>query len=254
MIMKTITFDAGIETITQAVVEELELWEIEDVIIEIPNGIKRIEEGAFQECSNIVKVLISDTCTEIGSYAFYNCNNLREIVLPDSEILIGSYAFKNCRINNLKRPNLKIIDGLAISDEGELLYLANHMLQNCIIPDTIKILCAESFSGSKVRSVIIPDSVCEIHGEAFFDCEYLQNIILPSSLTGIYRGVFDHCIRLKNVILPSNLEYILPRAFKDCRGLQDISLPSSISHIDSDAFEGCNENVQKKVSQITQKS
>ena len=42
--------------------------------IDIPFGVRTIENYAFGDCKNLNNVTISDSVTEIGSEAFYNCS------------------------------------------------------------------------------------------------------------------------------------------------------------------------------------
>ena len=42
-------------------------------IIIIPEGIKKIEFKAFQDCYEISKIILPESLTEIGGYAFSNC-------------------------------------------------------------------------------------------------------------------------------------------------------------------------------------
>ena len=63
--------------------------------IDIPFGVKSIEDYAFFDCENLNNVTISDSVTEIGSRAFYDCSKLDSLIIPDTVTNIGEGAFYN---------------------------------------------------------------------------------------------------------------------------------------------------------------
>ena len=44
---------------------------------EIPMGVSQIENNAFQNCSNLEKLKMSDSVIEIGYWAFDDCVNFK---------------------------------------------------------------------------------------------------------------------------------------------------------------------------------
>jgi hypothetical protein len=62
----------------------------------IPNGVKRITEGAFLYCYSLTSVTIPNSVTSIGNLAFYNCGNLTAITIPNSVTSIEDRAFMLC--------------------------------------------------------------------------------------------------------------------------------------------------------------
>ena len=82
--------------------------------VEISEGITRIGNHAFADCSGITRVILPESIVEIGYEAFRNCIGLTEIVLPQSVEKIGRAAFSGCR-------NLEFItvpDGVKIEEEA----------------------------------------------------------------------------------------------------------------------------------------
>ena len=62
----------------------------------IPNGILRVGEDAFTECSNLTSIIIPNSVTSIGDLAFYACSGLTSLTIPDSVTSIGDWAFYGC--------------------------------------------------------------------------------------------------------------------------------------------------------------
>ena len=79
-------------------------------VVEIPEGVIEIGDGAFQGHSELTVVVIPKGVTRIGESAFRNCAFLRSVVLPKSLTSIGRYAFMNCP--QLQRP--KITGGVEV--------------------------------------------------------------------------------------------------------------------------------------------
>ena len=63
------------------------------VSIVIPNSVSKIESNTFYNCSSLKVVSLSNAITSIGSYAFYNCHNLYAINIPASLTYVGEEAF-----------------------------------------------------------------------------------------------------------------------------------------------------------------
>lgn len=76
----------------------------DDTYLRVPNTVKVIGAGVFQNKKNLKSVTLPDELTTIEDCAFLGCKSLRSIKLPNTVIEIGDDAFKNCK--NL--PNLSI--------------------------------------------------------------------------------------------------------------------------------------------------
>ena len=55
-----------------------------------------IQPGAFQDCANIVYVMIDEGITYIGENAFSGCENIKYVVLPEGLVTIQEEAFAFC--------------------------------------------------------------------------------------------------------------------------------------------------------------
>ena len=66
--------------------------------LQIPDGIKIIQQKAFFQCQALTTVEISSTVTEIGAQAFRNCPNLDSATIEDDNDLnkINLYSFADC--------------------------------------------------------------------------------------------------------------------------------------------------------------
>lgn len=61
--------------------------------IEIPQGVTRISDYAFEYCSNITSIVLPESLVSIGNYAFYECEDLIDITMYGAIEEIGENAF-----------------------------------------------------------------------------------------------------------------------------------------------------------------
>ena len=173
--------------------------------------VKKISDGAFQNCTGITSVVIPDGVMIIGEFVFSGCTSLAEIVIPDSVTSIGGYAFSYCT-----------------------------SLAEITIPDSVTSIGVFAFSGcTSLAEIVIPDSVTSIGVCAFSGCTSLSKVDLPKNLTGIYSGVFSGCTSLTEITIPDSVTSIGGSAFSGCTSLAEIVIPDSVTSIGDSAFSGC---------------
>lgn len=127
----------------------------------IPSTVKKIGEYAFDGCSQIVDIIVSENVSTIGQWAFTDCNNLNNIFVNDNN--------KN------------------FSDENGVLF------------DKDKKTLIFYPAGKKETHIVIPDGVVNIENEAFFDCANVKYLTIPDSVKKIGEYVFGDLISLKFV-------------------------------------------------------
>lgn len=90
-----------------------------------------------------------------------------------------------------------------------------------------------------LREVDLPESVEEIHKQAFYECANLERVHLPGKLRAIGSQAFMMCTKLSIIELPESLCEIGAQAFAFCEQLQQIRLPGSFVQFGSGAFQSC---------------
>ncbi len=117
---------------------------------------------------------------------------------------------------------------------------------NLVIPETIDgyavtLILDDSFKGSDVKSVRIPDTVTRIGAHAFSSCDNLEKIVIPASVSIIDYYAFTHCDKLTSVTIESGSKLIsIPNsAFEFCVSIRSFTVPASVEYIESHAFDGC---------------
>ncbi|WP_373245506.1 leucine-rich repeat domain-containing protein [Lacrimispora indolis] len=113
-------------------------------------------------------------------------------------------------------------------------------IREIIIPDSVKRIgkCAFRHCDS-LEKLYIPDSVEKIAYSAFGDCKSLQEIVIDGETTALGSYVFRHCDSLKKVILPKFMTKIPTGTFFKCTKLEHINIPESVWDIGAFGFQGC---------------
>ena len=230
-------------------------YDVQDVVI--PNTVRKIEECAFLDRTDLETIMISDGVTSIGDAAFRECESLESIAIPNSVTSIGDDAFLGCSsLKSITIPN-------SVTSIGDRAFLGCSSLRSIIISDSMTSISADTFHGCEsLESIIIPNNVTDIKGMAFCGCSSLQSIAIPDSVTNIgyaaFRGcsslrtitipdsvtsiggsAFCECSSLRSITIPGNVPGIRDRTFKRCSSLQSITMPNSVTSIGIEAFWEC---------------
>ena len=207
-------------------------------------------------------LVIGDGVTNIGAYLFYN-SNLEKVVLGKDVKTIGEYAFRassylaTVELNE----NLETIDDCA--------FAGCYSLTEITFNNNLKTIGKRAFVGTKLQSVVIPDSVTKISEGAFYNiplksvkigngiktiekdtfnyCADIEALELGNSIETIGEAAFYNCSSLEALVLPESLKTIEKEAFRQCAKLKDITFPDGVKTIGQAAFSECNSFVNLKI-------
>lgn len=184
------------------------------------------------------------TVTRIDDNAFAGNTRLNSVTIPYSISEIGVGVFSGC--DNLSRITVDAKNERYHSDENNLAIIeteTNTLVSGCnntVIPDGIKCIGEEAFSGMrKLTSINIPNSVTSIKDGAFRDCSSLTSFEIPGGVTTIEDNVFNGCTKLESIKLHNNITSIGKYAFASCNGLTSFDIPENVEHIGAKAFKNC---------------
>lgn len=138
----------------------------------------------------------------------------KKIIIPDGVVKMDCFCFYD--------------DDLPLNKEVEK-DRKPRILEEIILPNTLKELGIYCFINSNITSIIIPEGVIKININCFYNCIKLINVKLPDSLKEICANAFRKTgiieIKIpKNVIILNNYAFnksinlkriILPKRFKD---------------------------------------
>ena len=158
--------------------------------IEIPAGIKSIENRAFQQC------------------------DLEEVYIEDLKAW--------CNMEFLDYMGQKYNYATNPLASGAALYLNGTLVTDLVIPDGITEIQEDLFSGcNSIVSVTIPDGVTSVGDSAFSGCDALATVAISDSVTSIGQHAFSGCA-LTSVTIPDSATYIGWSCFSDCENLKRI--------------------------------
>ena len=109
-----------------------------------------------------------------------------------------------------------------------------------MVPDGITSIADGAFkNNTKVKQIVLPNTVKTIGAEAFYNCSSLESINVPEGLTRIEDRTFYQCTKLASFAFPSTLKYIGSQAFMECRALETVTLNEGLTQMRSEAFKYC---------------
>lgn len=222
-----------------AVLNGQQSWVAEDGTLVIPaeykgSPVTTIGKRAFDNMTDVKKVIVPDTVTSIESGAFIGCTGLEEIILPDSLTTLGAEVFSGC--SSLKT----CIIPAGVTEIRADLFKNCTSLVAVQLPDGITKMKAGAFDGcASLRSFELPAGVDEIPARFFQGCVSLEQVKLHYGLTTLGADVFSGCKALVKISLPEGLTKVPARAFQNCSALNNIVIPNSVQEIGAYAFDGC---------------
>ena len=237
----------------------------------IPDGVRSIEERAFEKC-NLEEIVLPDSLFSIGYCAFGKNKNLRRIEIPDSVAVLGESCFSGCI-------NLESVTGMsgvisierwAFSDCESLVELS--------LPSGLERIETSAFSRSGLKSFHLPETVIEIEipsstldSNLFDDCKGLTEItcdennpvfraegnclirredsavvagcktsVIPDGVKKIERKAFSSSAVTK-MVFPASVTEIGKEAFLSVTELEEIALPEGVVSVGAYAFHECPE-------------
>ena len=188
-------------------------------------NVTTILDNAFNGCSGLKMLTISNSVTTIGNSVFSGCSGLTSITIPNSVTSIGRNAFRGC-------------SGLtSVTISNSLTKISDEAFSKCI----------------GLKNVIIPNSVTSIGKDAFLNCRSLTRITIGNSVTSIWNNSFRDCSSLKEVHISdlaawcniffsndyANPLYCAHHLYLNGDEITELSIPNSVISIGDYAFYGC---------------
>lgn len=167
--------------------------------------------------------------------------NLNEIISLKVGGCINSEDFecmvKMTNLTNVNMRDVTIVNNRNGQGAGVMQKVSDSQLTNFVFPEKgLKQIGAHAFQKNNLRgSLVIPEGVEVINGEAFMDCKRLTGTLtLPSTLKRIDGGAFAFTALSGPLRLPDGIEYIDPGyyfVFQGCDFDGTLYLPESLTVI-----------------------
>ena len=170
--------------------------------------VKQIMPHSFAGCE-VCEAVMTDGIEIIGESAFDGCSGLKQVIFPNTLKEIGNDAFRSC---------------------PELI--------TAVLPQGVEQLGKYAFSGSGLKTIMIPHSVYWVGEGVYADCKRLNHVAVPDNIISIPDRMFSGCGSLSEIKLPETADRIGTGAFENCSSLQSIVIPESVRSIGENAFGG----------------
>ncbi|GHT62778.1 hypothetical protein AGMMS50239_17080 [Bacteroidia bacterium] len=213
-------------------------------------GVEEIAGSAFQGCTKLENVTLSESLKTVGAAAFRTCSSLKEITIPASVATIGGSVFSGCSA---------MTKAVILNEKIEEYQFSNcTSLEEATLSDNLKTIGTQAFAYCKgLEAIAIPASVTTWGSNPFYNCSGLQSVtvkakqlpacfsglpVVTADLTGVEEiatSAFSGCTKLENVTLSESLKTVGGSAFGTCSSLKEITIPASVASIGGSVFSGC---------------
>lgn len=199
---------------------------------------------AFEDCGKLKDLIIPEGILSIGGFALPYLNT---VSFPATMEHIDSLAFRYCRTPSeitVAEGNTayKSVDGNLFSYDGTRLikYAGGSEATAYTVPDGTVIIEDNAFESAKhLTEVTLPDSVEEIGGQAFLNCEGLTALHFGKGLKIISGQAFGFCKSLTEVTIPDSVEQVNHFTFSFCEKLERVVIGSGVTHLGDEVFYDC---------------
>ena len=135
------------------------------------------------------------------------------------------------------------IQGYPVTAIGGSAFRDCTVLENVVIPESVKTIGGSSFQGSGLTNITIPSSITSLQGRAFRSCANLTEVILKADVYNSYTtsdyAPFWECTNITSFTIGDSVTYLPKNMLLGCSGLTSMTIPESVKQIDYRAFSGC---------------
>ena len=188
--------------------------------VSLPNSLKTIGAGAFQNC-RFNSITLPNGLETIETAAFYWCTGLTSVTIPASVTTIETSAFQG---NDLS--TLTVASGNPKYDSRNDCNAIIETATNTLIVGT--------------PATVIPSDVTALAEYAFNNMWYLKKVTIPEGVVSIGASAFSTCQNLEDIVLPSTVTTIGAWAFYCCNyALTKFTIGSGVTNIGKNVFDRC---------------
>ncbi len=169
------------------VIEEDAFWETAIATLSLPEGIRRIDYCAFQNCP-LTEVTIPNSVDSLG----YSKSLSESASQP-----LFSNPFLDCAFLTTFHGRYASDDGKCLVDNGVVRSFATGGMEGATyeVPSNVRGIGLWSFCGSTISHIVLPNQLLVIYDYAFMSSR-IEDVTIPASVSQIYTYAFYYCSRL----------------------------------------------------------
>ncbi len=173
--------------------------------LELPDTVRIILPYSVHSQSVLTEIKLSNGVINIGKGAFYNSTSIQKLNIPSTVSNIGASILLGC--NGITDFSIDPANSHYSSD-GNLIYRDDTLIMYLGISETAEIRSGTTaissavfMNNTKIKSVVIPDSVTEIGAQAFSGCTNLASIGIGKGLKTLGANAFASLPALRSIIV-----------------------------------------------------
>lgn len=242
----------------------------ENVIsVTVSDSLKSWNTGAFKNCPNVEKFIVSDTNTvftadEYGVLFDKNMTSIQDVPLnikiteyvipgtvtsfyssffpPQIETLTIPESVTTFSTSEIKHNNQNNVKNLIIenfrSDWPKGVFEEWYSLRTLTLGEKTEVIGDSAFEGCGINEIYGGENVRKIGNRAFDDCQGLTTANFEN-VEEIGEYAFFFCRKLTAVPYGDKLKKMGKDAFSSCYGLESVTIPASLSVVPELAFWNC---------------
>ena len=214
------------------------------VTVRMPERVKGIGLGAFQQCRSLTTFVPNEACESYGLLSFYHCDKLKRFEFPNGVKKLGDAMFNYCdALTYVKLPE-------SIEELPMMLFENTHALTTIVMPTELKHIGERAFMYcSSITSLALPEGLETIGSYAFAGCSNLSRCTIPSTVREVGPLSYIGQWKMNGIQVHPDNPYLMSEEgslyskdgsvmyqFFNGWGLDSLVVPETVQEI---AYEGC---------------
>lgn len=193
----------------------------ETTVFEIPTEVKSASEEVFDNCKNLIKVVINSNFEVLPSWMFESCTNLEEVVISEGVKVFRNAVFRNCsKLKSIPLPT-------TLTKIDEYCFDGCTSLETICLPENLSTIGTKLFlNGCDLKSITV-----DANNKYFIED---NGIVYSTDGKTIY--LYANGSKTTDLVLNDGVETIKSFAFYAVKNLESISIPKSVTNIESSAI------------------
>ncbi len=184
----------------------------------VPSSVKYLGACAMYGNTTFSKIVLPQGLTTMERLCLYG-TNITSLDMPDSVTQVqGDICGKCTRLTSVRISNNleKLGENPESTGTGRSCFAGCSNLTNVTLGSKLRIIATNCFTGTKLTSIYLPDSLEQINYGAFYDVPTLKSVTGGAGLRYIYGSAFYNA-GLTSFPFGENLEFVSKYAFSNCQ-------------------------------------